>query len=560
MSTPQSTPPTPSVWRHWRGLGGWNFYFIVKFALLWFGYLNFHPLVNLVFLAWLLFPLPSLRLHRWRNLISLPIGIGLFYYDTWLPGIQSMLSMGSQVAAFSADYLLELAQRFINWQMVGALFVLLVLYLFVSQWIRITVLVSALLIWLNVLSISGPSFAFWPAADIPSAVTAASAATETLPADAAAQATPAASDPLSQTAPPTSANLTAWLQRFYDSEKQQITRFPDALPADAQPFDILLINICSLSWADLDASQLRHHPLWRQFDILLTQYNSATGYSGPAGIRLLRASCGQSSHHDLYQPAPQQCYLLDNLAKLGFQQQLMMDHDGVFGDYLKQMREAGDIQAPLMSQAGLAAHYTSFDGSPIYDDAPLMRRWLTERQNSRDARTATFFNLIPLHDGTRELGSNKTAPWQPRAKTLLDQLDAFLSELEASGRQVMVVVVPEHGAALVGDKMQMSGLRDIPSPGITHVPVGIKFVGMKAPHPGEPVTVTTPTSLQAISALIARAVDGKVFSAPEVNMAALASSLPTTPVVSENDNAVVVMYQGKPWIRLNGGDWVPYPQ
>ncbi|WP_416235838.1 hypothetical protein, partial [Salmonella enterica] len=25
-------------------------------------------------------------------------------------------------------------------------------------------------------------------------------------------------------------------------------------------------------------------------------------------------------------------------------------------------------------------------------------------------------------------------------------------------------------------------------------------------------------------------------------------------------NAVVIQYQGKPYVRLNGGDWVPYPQ
>jgi len=60
-------------------------------------------------------------------------------------------------------------------------------------------------------------------------------------------------------------------------------------------------------------------------------------------------------------------------------------------------------------------------------------------------------------------------------------LDAFLANLDKSGRRVMVLVVPEHGAALEGDRMQMSGLRDIPSPSITHVPVGIKFVGIVRP-------------------------------------------------------------------------------
>lgn len=40
---------------------------------------------------------------------------------------------------------------------------------------------------------------------------------------------------------------------------------------------------------------------------------------------------------------------------------------------------------------------------------------------------------------------------------------------------MMVVVVPEHGGALKGDRMQISGLRDIPSPSITNVPAGVKF-------------------------------------------------------------------------------------
>ena len=555
MNNDQPTSAHSSrLWSYWRGLGGWNFYFLLKFGLLWYGYLNFHALINLVFLAWLLFPLPSARLHRLRSWISIPIGFGLFWHDTWLPGVESILSQGDQVAGFSGAYLLDLVNRFINWQMVGAVFALLVLYLFVSQWIRVTVLVSLMLIWLNVLNIAGPALSLLP--------TRAATPEVVLNQTPAAGQSPAAGAPdgLDQSAPPTSANLTAWLNRFYDSERKRVTRFPDSLPADSQPFDILVVNICSLAWSDIDVSQLRSHPLWRHFDIVLNNFNSATGYSGPAGIRLLRASCGQTSHSDLYKPTDANCYLFQNLAKLGFKEQLMMDHTGVFGNYLQELRDDGDIQAPLMSQAGLAPELISFDGSPVFNDAQLMQRWLDDRNKSSDARSATFYNLIPLHDGTRDLGSPKPAPWKPRAQLLFDQLDAFLTNLEKSGRRVMVLMVPEHGAALQGDKMQMSGLRDIPSPSITHVPVGIKFVGMKAPHQGQPLAIDAPTSLLAISELVSRVVDGQVFNAPNVNMSVLADKLPQTPVVSENDNAVVVMYQGKPWIRLNGGDWVAYPQ
>lgn len=139
-------------------------------------------------------------------------------------------------------------------------------------------------------------------------------------------------------------------------------------------------------------------------------------------------------------------------------------------------------------------------------------------------------------------------------------MNTFLDQLEKSDRKVMVVIVPEHGAALVGDKMQMSGLRDIPSPSITHIPVGVKLVGMTAAHPGSPLQVKTPSSYLAISELVARLVDGKAFSADQVDWQTLTQGLPQTAPISENDNAVVMQYQGKTYIRLNGGDWVPYPQ
>ncbi|HFF9479419.1 MULTISPECIES: cellulose biosynthesis protein BcsG [Serratia] len=551
MNRNSNTQSDNALWRYWRGLGGWNLYFLAKFALLWFGYLNFHALPNLVFMAFLLMPIPSQRLHRWRHYLAIPIGIALFYHDTWLPGINSILSQGSQLAGFSAQYLLELVNRFINWQMIGAAFVLFIAYLFVAQWVRVTVFTVAALVWLNIVNIAGPAVSLLPAT---STASAGSANTPATAAPAAGDAAPADS------LPPTSANLTAYLNQFYDREKGRATAFPTTLPADAQPFDLLVINICSLAWADMDAVNLQNHPLWSKMDIMFDSFNSATAYSGPASIRLLRASCGQLSHHDLYQPVNQQCYLFDNLTKLGFKEQLMLDHSGVFGNYLKELREQGDMQAPLMSQAGIGNELTSFDGEPIYNDLELLTRWLDQQQKGGDGRTATFFNVIPLHDGNRFVGANKSADYQPRAQKLFDQLNTFLDQLEKSGRKVVVVIVPEHGAALVGDKMQMSGLRDIPSPNITHTPVGIKLVGMKAPHQGSPLQIKTPSSYLALSELVSRLVDGKVFSESSVDWQTLTQGLPQTPVISENDNAIVMQYQGKPYIRLNGGDWVPYPQ
>lgn len=548
MNESQPSAPRLRIWQSWRGLGAWNYYFLLKFVLLSQGYLNFDALSNLIFAAILLFPLRSVRLHRWRQWVALPFGLALLYHDTWLPGWRSIVSQGADVTGFSMSYLLELADRFINWQWIGVGFALLVGYLFVSQWIRLTTFSVAALLWLNLSGMITPFFAPAPAAAVKQTTT---AAQPVAPSGTATATT--------VSGPPTDANLSAYLEQFYQNESHRATRFPDALPADAQPFDLLVINICSLAWADLDAVNLSGSPLWSRFDFVFSNFNSATAYSGPASIRLLRASCGQSSHHNLYQAAGQQCYLFDDLTRLGFTSQLAMDHTGEFGNYIGNLRDDADMKSALMSQAGLGHELTSFDGSPIFNDGQLFTRWLENQEKAGTARTATFFNLIPLHDGNRYVGSTKGADYRSRAQTLLNQLNTFMDQLDKSGRKVMLVVVPEHGAALVGDKMQISGLRDIPSPGITHIPVGVKFFGMQAPHGPAPVKIDAPSSYLAISELVSRAVDGKVFTNPSMDWKSFSANLPQTPLVSENENAVVMEYQGKIYIRLNGGGWVPYP-
>lgn len=558
MTKPKTPSASLPLWRYWRGLSGWNFYFLVKFALLWAGYLNFHPMLNLVFLAFLLVPIPQYKLHRIRHWIAIPLGFMLFWHDTWLPGPESIVSQGSQIVGFSADYIWDLVTRFINWNMIGAFFVLLVLWLFISQWLRVTVFVSAIMIWL-VASPLLPSFTLWPTGQ-PTTAAANNAPNTGGGAIVATNAAPANNDIPAQTEPPTSANLTNWLNTFYASEQKRKTTFPDALPADAQPFDVLIINICSLSWSDIEAAGLMEHPLWKHFDLLFKNFNSATSYSGPAAARLLRASCGQLSHANLYQPSGSECYLFENLAKLGFTQQLMLGHNGVFGDFLKELRSLGGIQSPLMDQSGLPVILQGFDGSPVYDDQATLNRWLQSLDKLNTPRTATFYNTLPLHDGNHYPGQSKTADYKARAQKFFDELDSFFTELEKSGRKVMVIVVPEHGAALKGDKMQVSGLRDIPSPSITNVPAAVKFFGIKARHPDAPIIISQPSSYLAVSELVVRALDGKMFDENDINWQQYIANLPQSAAVSENSNAIVIQYQGKPYVQLNGGSWVPYPQ
>ena len=123
----------------------------------------------------------------------------------------------------------------------------------------------------------------------------------------------------------------------------------------------------------------------------------------------------------------------------------------------------------------------------------------------------------------------------------------------------MLIVVPEHGAAVRGDKIQAPRLRDIPSLRITDVPVLVKFFGLKD-LPKEQYHVTGDSSYLALSSLIGKTVATNFFSqrAGAVSIEELVRDLPETNVVSENGQSVVLRYKGKDYIRMNNDQWRPY--
>ncbi|MNM73566.1 hypothetical protein D3C81_852970 [compost metagenome] len=125
---------------------------------------------------------------------------------------------------------------------------------------------------------------------------------------------------------------------------------------------------------------------------------------------------------------------------------------------------------------------------------------------------------------------------------------------------MVVAIVPEHGAALHGDRMQLSGMREIPTPSITHVPVGLKFIGMGQPARNEPLRVSAPTSYLALSELISRVYAG-LGEQQVLDVPSLLSDLPTTEQVAETSGAQVLNYQGRAYMRLQGQpDWQPIPK
>lgn len=541
MSRPDALD-TPQTVRVWPGLGLWNLYFLIKLALLWGGYLNLQVLPNMVFAAVLLVPLRNRYASILRTLIAIPVSVALLYQDTWLPPFSRLLEQPG-VLDFSSAYMLELAGRFINWNLCGALLLMVVAYLFLHQWMRLTTVTLAGFAWVGGAGLM---------------------AMHEVQQQAIAQSTTSGGVQSVSAAEPDSPTLEAYLQKFYGTEAARHVEFKPSDSA-AQPFDLLLINICSMAWDDLDAVSLRDNSLLHQMDVVFDNFNSATAYSGPAAIRLLRASCGQQPHSKLYGVVPEQCLLMDDLRKLGFASEVMLNHTGQFEGFIDEVRSQGSLPAPEVSTANLPRALVGFDGSPIWRDRDVLFKWWTHREDQSNSRVALFYNTTTLHDGNRSLtadGGTKSADYKPRAQNLLDDLSGFIKALEKSGRRVVVVIVPEHGAALHGDRMQISGMREIPSPSITHVPVGIKLVGMGANPRSEPLHIAEPSSYLALSEIIAR-----LYAAPPQapglgpDWQALLTNLPQTPVVSENAGTVVLEYNGKPYVRIKeNGAWLPYPQ
>lgn len=525
----------------WPGLGTWNLYFLLKFLLLGLGLLNFQPLPNLIFAACLVVPLPVRPLRILRQLIAIPIGVALLYHDTWLPPFERLLAQPG-VLDFTPAYLLELAGRFVDWTLVGFFTLLIISYSYLCNWVRLSTFCLGGLIWL---SLSGLPFL------APAPGLAASPALASAPA-AGAVVTPAARND--------NAGLDNWLETFFNTEATRQTVFPQ-LNEQTAAFDVLIINVCSLAWDDLDAVGLRDNALLQRMDVIFDRFNSATSYSGPAAIRLLRASCGQPRHQALYEPAPEQCLLFQNLASLGFHSETLMNHNGRFDGFADEVQAQGMPQPALPSQKFSRA-LAGFDGSPIAGDLDVLSGWWQRRQALPDAHVSLYYNSISLHDGNRMVGADgnaQSAEYRPRAQRLLDDLSRFIDELERSGRPVALLLVPEHGAALHGDRMQIAGMREVPRPSITQVPVGLKLIGMKQASSGAPIHIQQPSSFLALSELVSRlyAAQG---SGNAVDLATLTADLPKTELVSETAGAQVIEQAGQPYVRLGGQTvWLPYP-
>jgi cellulose synthase operon protein YhjU len=516
-------------------MGWWSAYFLVKFVLFAGGYIDFSIGLNLLFACYTALPPANPRQRFAKNLLGVPLAIMLLYRDSWLPPVARLLSQAHNVASFSVPYLLELTTRLINWRLLVELVVVLAIYVIASRKLRLSTFVF--------LGIFG--MMLWPHQAPAPGVRVMTAAAPM----AGGAITPVAQVDPRNLRPEA---LNAMLAQFYSGEQQRQVRFAPVIDDDA-PYDIVFLHVCSLAADDI-AAVGRKEPLLDRFDVSFTAFNSGASYSGPAAIRLLRGNCGQTSHKDLYSPSSRECLVVDGLQSAGFDPQWLMNHDGRFGDFFGDVRDRGGMPAALTPPTGAMVAQHAFDGTPIYSDYSVLSRWWQERQKNPARRMVLYYNSISLHDGNRVAG-NKDSSFAARLATLSAEMGKFLDDVAASKRRVIVVFIPEHGAAVRGDRKQFPGLREIPTPAITRVPAGIVLVNAPRTEQRVQTRIDAPTSYFAANELLSRFINDNPFAKPDLNLATYTQSLPETQAVSENDGTVVMKIGEHHMVRTPDGAW-----
>ncbi|HEF5785390.1 cellulose synthase [Burkholderia multivorans] len=512
----------------------WNLYFILKFALFATGHLQPMWAANLVFALALAAsaPLRSRVARIVRQIAAVAIAVPLLARELHAPPLARLAEAAREVATFRADYWLEILPRLLPPMLLLTVAGVLIVYFIVNRWLRVATFVIAALI----------AMPLWQAGS--------GWATRV------AQATTAQGGTATAARAGQPEDYNAALATFRAQESQRQVAFGHLGNDPAAQFDVIVVHVCSLSWDDLDAAKLRNHPMLSRFDYLFTNFSTAASYSGPAAIRVLRASCGQEAHADLYKPAPQQCHLFAQLASAGYTVQSLLNHDGHFDNFLQVIRDnIGVPGAPLVSNEAAPVAMHAFDGSAIKDDYATLANWYAQRA-SVAGPVALYYNTISLHDGNRVVGSALTSidSYPQRAAKLMSDVDRLADLVAQSGRRAVIVFVPEHGAALRGDRNQVAGLREIPTPRIVHGPVGVRLVGFAGDH-GTTTVIDQPTSFLALAQLLSNLVSNSPFK-PGVTLAQYAADLPRTRMIGENEGTVTMQTAAGYAVKTPDGVWI----
>lgn len=609
-------------------MGLWNFYFLAKIYLYICGNIRFDIFLNLLFVAFIVSPVPQgMKFHKqikiFKSFVCILIAISLLWRDSWLPSPGQAYSHLLAEGIPSGEYIISFVLRyFVNRGMVALIFGL-ILCTMIRNWKHLTPLTLFFifispayeLMELNYEERGEPypqeeifdevrSLARLEPEDIKSkspleqkdllaeeetreaseesirepserkkpegsnrekGIAPVSQPDSNLPATPRSiikEGSPNDWKPINETDPQKYADV------FFRRELLRKIEFRDIKEGEER-FDIVFIHICSLSWDDLKGTTIDWKRFFKQFQLLFTDFNAVTSYSGPSLQRLLTSNCGQRRHLELYDNSPDDCYLFPSLSMIGYKNFFPANHDGKYGDYAKNAKRFGRLDAPIIDPAknNLPVRQHLFDDSLVYDDYEALANWWKLRLDSKAETAAAYYNTATLHDGS--YWAPKREDWLKRSRDvrynefidkLFKDIDKFFNLLKKSDRNVVVIFMPEHGMALQGSKIQIAGLRDIPLPQINIVPVGFKFFG-KAFNNKEisQKIISKPTSYMAVTSLLAAMFEKSPFGPEPFDQDYLIKNIVQTDHVYENEGVLVVKPERKHMIYDKRERWTKLP-
>lgn len=518
------------------------FYFLLKFYLFFKGSIKLDIILNLLFLGFVMIPVNdkilSYRTFRYsRNILNIVLALVLLWQDSWLPPIFGAGAFLQEQGVPSVGYIISFIGGFFSMTLIIVSIVLLLISFLVRSYKVATTVILVILI-----------------IAVPLVPQLFNKSQETATVEI-------------QEVEAVEKNPAKYLESFYNTESERVIMFKQPGPASS-PFDIIVMHVCSMSWDDLkEIGITQEDPFFKQFDYLFTNFNSATGYSGPAVQRLLQANCGQMTHNDIHKKdQPKACLLFDGLSSVGYEPYISMDHDGKYGNYMKAMKKNGLGNAKIIPHEDSNVSAIFFDGKTnLHSDYAMLKKWFDARQGSKAERVALYYNSVLLHAGSHWLeekswyGRDKREQFKDVSSVLLKDVKKFIELLKSSKRNTVLIFLPEHGRALTSSAFQPADLRDIPLPKITRVPVGVKFFGPKFNNANaRQHIISKPTSYFALSWMLSKFIENSPFGATPASPEDIASKIPKTDLVSEHEGRVVIELGGsylfygkdKKWVTL----------
>jgi cellulose synthase operon protein YhjU len=357
-----------------------------------------------------------------------------------------------------------------------------------------------------------------------------------------------------------------YLEAFYNTESERMIRF-HAPDTESVPFDIVILQISSLSWDDLrEIGVTQQYPFFKQFDYLFTDFNSVANNVSSSVIRLLQSNCGQRSDSEInINELPNNvCLLFESLSSIGYKSYVGMDHDGSYGDFAKIIKKNGLNNAEMIKFENAAASAAFIDGkAPLYSDYASLKKWFNSRQASSSERAVLYYNsMFPSsqRDDNKPLALiDIHAQYKDLFLALTKDLQQFIDLIKTSKRNTVLIIVPEYGRCLIVNSSQDASLKDMPLPKITNVPVCVKLIGPKFNDANiAQQIISKPTSYFAISWVLSKFIENSPFGKTPETSDDIAFKIPKTDFVSYQSGTVITkiydnyLYQGqdKKWITL----------